>query len=152
MAARLLVAVVLLATVGSGLWWVVSSAPSSSEPDRMAEGDFRVIVMHEGDVVDDGLVRSLPTPLAALQALGELDHFSVDVEQQTWIGSGCTAEYVVGIAGKRESSTGGWNYYVRSPGGDWEWKSAGAACYVLEAGDEVEWCWVELDTCHHHAP
>lgn len=152
MVARPVVAALLLATVGAGLWWVASSAPSSPAPDQLAEGEFRVIVMNEADVVDDGVVRSLPTPLAALRALGEADNFGVEVEQQTWIGSGCTAEYVVGIAGKRESSTGGWNYYVRSPGGDWEWKSAGAACYVLEDGDEVEWCWVELDACRQHAP
>lgn len=152
MASRLAVAVVLLATVGAGLWWVASSAPASPAADPDAEGDFRVIVMNEGAVVDDGLVQSRSTPLAALQALGERDRFSVEVEQQAWIGSGCTAEYVVGIAGKRESSTGGWNYYVRSPGEDWEWKSVGAACYALKQGDEVEWCWVKLDTCDQHAP
>lgn len=148
--ARFVVAVVLLASVAGGLWWVVSMAPPEGP---QGEGDFRVAVVGpEGTMVADDVVRSRSDPLSALRGLAALEGFTVEVEQQTWIGPGCTAEYVVGIAGQRESSTGGWNYYVRSPGEDWEWKSAGAACYALEPGDEVEWCWVELDVCRHHAP
>lgn len=147
-AARLAVAVAVLATVAGGLWWVASSAPDGSA----AFGDFRVVVVGpDGLVLADGVVRAEGTPLAVLQELALLDNLTLEVEEQPWIGSGCTAQYVVAIAGERESVTGGWNYYVRSGAGDWAWKPAGAACHRLEPGDEVEWCWVEADVCRHHA-
>lgn len=152
MVLRLAVAALLLATVGAGLWWVASSAPAAPA-DEVGRGEFRlVVVWTDGTLAVDRLVDARATPFDVLLAGAAAGNFTVDVERQPWIGSGCTAEYVRGIAGQGETTTGGWNYYVRSPGGTWEWKPAGAACHVLHAGDEVEWCWVELDVCGHHAP
>lgn len=149
---RLAVAALLLVSVAAGLWWVVGQAPDGGEGGEGARGEFRTIVVGpSGEVTHDRTVSSEGTPLAAVQALAALEGFTVEVEQQPWIGSGCTAAYVVAIDGQRETARGGWNYYVRSPGGDWEWKAAGAGCHALAAGDEVEWCWVELDVCAHHA-
>src|SRR5687767_10515307 len=121
MAARLIVAALLLATVGGGLWWVVASVPEGAE---VARGDFRtVVVAPDGSVVADRVVQAEGTPFDALQELASVEGFRVDVEEQPWIGGGCTAHYVVGIAGHRESATGGWNYYVRAGdrggGGGW---------------------------------
>jgi hypothetical protein len=147
---RLSVALVLLATVGLGWWWAVSSG---AERDPVAEGAHRVVVVGvDGAVMDDRVVWARETPLDAVRQAALEGNYTVEVEEQPWIGAGCTAAYVIGIAGLRESSTGGWNYYVRSPGEGWEWKSAGAACFELDPGDDVEWCWVEDDVCRHHAP
>jgi len=152
MTARLAVAALLLASVAGGLWWVVAQAPDGAGAEG-ARGEFRTVVVGpSGEVSHDRNVTAEATPLAAVQALAALEGFTVEVEQQPWIGSGCTAAYVVAIAGDRETARGGWNYYVRSPGGSWEWKPAGAACHGLQPGDEVEWCWVELDVCRRHAP
>lgn len=140
----------LLLALAGVLWWAAASTPGGG---RAETGDHRVVVVDpQGNVLADQVVRAPATPLALLLGLASLDNFTVDVEDQPWIGDGCTASYVVEIAGHRESSTGGWNYYVRGPGGDWAWKPAGAACYELGEGDEVEWCWVEVDVCRHHAP
>lgn len=148
MSVRLVVAVLVLATLAAGLWWTASLAPSS---DDIATGPFAVFVVGpEGSIVADGTVVTRGTPLDALQVLAEQQGFTVEVERQTWIGPGCTAEYVVGIAGHGETVTGGWNYYTRQPGDEWAWGSSGAACHVLDAGDQVEWCWVETDVCRHH--
>jgi hypothetical protein len=145
---RLAVAACLLMLVAGGLVWVVQQAPSGSSE----VGSFRVVVMGPGgDALADGFVESRATPFHALQALARAANVTVEVEQQPWIGPGCTAEYVIGIAGIRETATGGWNYYVRPVGGVWTWQWAGAACHALTPGDEVEWCWVEDDVCRHHA-
>lgn len=152
MSVRLAVAALLLVSVAAGLWWVVAQAPGG-DVGSGARGEFRTVVVGPSGVPShDRNVTAEATPLAAVQALAALEGFEVEVEQQPWIGSGCTASYVVGIDGTRETARGGWNYYVRSPGGDWEWKPAGAACHGLAPGDEVEWCWVELDVCARHAP
>jgi hypothetical protein len=148
MSVRLVVAVLVLATLAAGLWWTASLAPSS---DGAGEGAFTVFVVGpEGAGLANGTVMSRATPFDALLALGDQQAFAVEVEQQPWIGAGCTAEYVVGIAGHRETVTGGWNYYTRQPGQAWTWGSSGAACHVLLPGEQVEWCWVESDVCRHH--
>jgi hypothetical protein len=88
-----------------------------------------------------------------VQALGAQRNFTVDLEERPLVGTGCSAHYLVGIAGQRETTTGGWNYYTRAAAGQsWSWRSAGAACYALSPGEQVEWCWVESDVCRHHAP
>ena len=120
--------------------------------EAVSTGSFVVFVVGpDGSLLSDGTVTARGTPFDALGALADEEGFSVEVEQQTWIGGGCTATYVTGIAGRRESNTGGWNYYTRQTGeDDWAWGSAGAACHSLKAGDQVEWCWVESDVCRHH--
>jgi hypothetical protein len=149
MSVRLVVAALLLATVAAGLWWTASLAPSGAGE---ATGEFAVFVVGpDGAGLANGTVRSRGTPLDALLALADERGFAVDLEQQAWIGPGCTAQYVAGIAGHGETTTGGWNYYTRKAGGDWTWGSSGAACHQLHAGDQVEWCWVEADVCRHHA-
>ncbi|MEO7397058.1 MAG: hypothetical protein ABIW84_00685 [Ilumatobacteraceae bacterium] len=148
MSVRLVVAILLLAALAGGLWWTASLTPESK---KVVTAEFPVFVVGpEGDVLANGTVLAQGTPFDVLQALATERGFAVEVEQQTWIGSGCTAQYIVGIAGHRESVTGGWNYYTRQPGGNWTWQAAGAACHVLQHGDQVEWCWVETDVCRHH--
>jgi hypothetical protein len=145
--ARLVVAAVLLCSLAGGLWWVASLAPRPGD----GEGTHAVfIVAPDASVLANATVTSRPTPLAVLQALSVQRGVAIEVEQKPAVGSGCTAAYVVSIAGIRETTTGGWNYYVRQPGAEWAWKPAGAACYGLAVGDQVEWCWVESDVCRHH--
>ncbi len=148
MTPRLPAALALLALLLAGLWWVAGRAPDGDAPEWLGAVH---VVGPDGAAFANGTVRSEGTPLAAVQALGALRGFTVDVEQQPWIGGGCTAAYVRGIGGVAETASGGWNYYVRSPGSAWTWRPEGAACYVLSPGQEVEWCWVESDVCRHHA-
>lgn len=150
MSGRFVVAVVLLGVLAGGLWWTASQGADRSDIEA---GSFEVFVVGpEGALVANGTAWSRATPFDALTALAEGRGFAVEVEEQSWIGGGCTATYVVGIAGHRESTTGGWNYYTRSVGGEWTWGSAGAACHRLAPGAQVEWCWVESDVCRHHVP
>ena len=147
---RLAVAAVLLAVVAVGWWWAATSGSDAGA--EVVTGEFRIAVVGRDGWADDRIVTAAGTPLEVLLAGAAAGNYTVEVEEQPWIGRGCTAHYVVGIAGQRESSTGGWNYYVRGPGEGWSWRPEGAACYVLEAGEQVEWCWVEVDVCRHHAP
>lgn len=149
MSVRLVVAVLLLGLLAGGLWWT-ASLDGGDTP--LATGAFPVVVVGpQGSALANGTVVARGTPFDALQELAARQGFSVETEQQAWIGAGCTATYVVGIAGHRETATGGWNYYTRQAGGDWAWGAVGAACHRLHAGDQVEWCWVEGDVCRHHA-
>jgi hypothetical protein len=150
MSRRLAVAAALLLLAG-GAWAWAAWAGHESPPSEV-QGVRVVVVGRDGNVSHDGVVFAEANPLAALHGLALARGFAVEVEDQSWIGSGCTRHYVLAIDGQRETATGGWNYYVRQPGGDWEWGSTGAACFALAAGDEVEWCWVELDVCRAHAP
>lgn len=149
---RLVVAGVVLVLLAGGLWWTATLGEGSA--GAVPTASFPVFVVGpEGGLLANGTVTARGTPFDALQALADRDGFDVETEQQTWIGRGCTATYVVGIAGERESTTGGWNYYTRHGGDDdWTWGSAGAACHRLAEGDQVEWCWVEADVCRHHVP
>lgn len=149
MSRRLAVSAALLLLVGGAWAWAAWAAEES--PVEMQEVRI-VVVGRDGNVSHEGVVVAEANPLAALQGLALARGFDVEVEDQSWIGSGCTRHYVLGIDGQRETATGGWNYYVRQPGADWEWGSSGAACFRLDAGDEVEWCWVEFDVCRDHAP
>lgn len=146
---RLPVALVLLCLAAGGLWGLASLAPDGSG------GTARVDVFvlgRDAEPLANGTVTARGDPLSALRALAAERGFAVEVERQTWVGPGCTADYVVGIAGLRETAAGGWNYYVRRPGGSWEWSPAGASCHALSDGDQVEWCWVEADRCGRHVP
>ncbi|MHB1262241.1 MAG: hypothetical protein ACYC2H_11065 [Thermoplasmatota archaeon] len=150
MSVRLVVAILLLGSLAVGLWWTSSTDPQAA---TIGEGRFKVFVVGPGgDLFSNGSVQSRATPFDVLVALAAENAFGIETEEQTWIGDGCTATYVVGIAGHHESVTGGWNYYTRQPGEEWSWRSAGAACHPLVAGEQVEWCWVEGDTCSHHIP
>jgi hypothetical protein len=145
---RLLLAVSAVLVLAGAFWWSVSLAPRGES----AVGDFLVFVVGpDGEAVANGPVASRATPLDALQVLASERGFLVEVEKQPWIGGGCTSTYVVAIAGHRETATGGWNYYTREAGGNWTWGPVGAACHVLQPGEQVEWCWVESDVCRHHA-
>lgn len=146
---RVFVAVALFVLLGGGLWWTASQAPQGGD---VVVGDFPVYVVADGEVVANGTVHAPGTPFEVLRALAGRLGLTLTVEQQTWIGGGCTATYVAGIGERRETASGGWNYYVRNDGGDWTWKPDGAACLALRPGDEVEWCWVEADSCRTHAP
>ena len=144
----MVVAVLLLAALAGGLWWTASLGRTEAEP---ATGSFSVFVVGPaGSPLGNGTVVSRATPFDALGGLAAQQGFTVETEEQAWIGGGCTATYVTGIAGHRETATGGWNYYTRQPGQEWRWGSAGAACHRLQPGDQVEWCWVEADVCEHH--
>ena len=150
MSVRFVVAALVLGLLAGGLWWTTSLGEGG---EAIPVGTFPVFVVGpDGGLLANGTATARGTPFDALQALAEAQGFQVEVEQQTWIGGGCTATYVVGIAGQRESTTGGWNYYTRRTGGEWTWGSSGAACHPLAAGDQVEWCWVESDACRHHVP
>ena len=144
----------LLALLGGGLWWTASlDAQESRGNGDAAAGPFPVFVVGPDGLLANGTAFAPGTPYETLLALAQAQGFTVDSEQQAWIGGGCTSTYVVGIAGHRESATGGWNYYTRRAGSaDWTWGSSGAACHRLAPGDEVEWCWVEADACRHHVP
>lgn len=145
---RLVVALAAVLVLAGAFWWTTALAPRGASE----VGDFVVFVVGpEGEVVAQGPVTSRATPLDALQALASDRGFLVEVEEQPWIGGGCTSAYVVAIAGHRETATGGWNYYTRQPGGNWTWGPVGATCHVLLPGEQVEWCWVESDICRHHA-
>jgi hypothetical protein len=146
MTPRLPAALALLLLLAGGLWWVAARAPHGDA----GTWEGPVYVIGPGGLLANGTVASQATPLAAVEALGNARGFRVEVEQQPWIGRGCTAAYVRGIGGVAETSNGGWNYYVRSSGGDWTWRPEGAACYVLSSGQQVEWCWVESDVCKGH--
>lgn len=152
MSGRLLVAILLLAALAGGLWWTASLAPGNARSGaEVVTAPFSIFVVGPGgELLANGTVVARGTPFEVLQALAIEDGFTVEVEQQAWIGTGCTAEYVVGIAGHRETVSGGWNYYTRQPGEAWTWGPTGAACHVLRPGDQVEWCWVEADVCEHH--
>ncbi|HUR25138.1 MAG TPA: hypothetical protein VM327_03875 [Candidatus Thermoplasmatota archaeon] len=140
----------LLAALAGGLWWTASIG--AGDGDAPPSGPFQVFVVGpEGTLVANGTVLARGTPFDALRSLSDERGFEVEAEQQTWIGAGCTATYVAGIAGQRETSNGGWNYYTRAAGElQWTWGAAGAACHRLSPGDQVEWCWVESDVCRHH--
>lgn len=147
MLTRTVAAIVLLVAFG-GLFWWASSAPSSDGP---VVGEFAVsVVGPEGERFANGTVHAVGTPYEVLRALAAERGFAVEVEEQPWIGPGCTAVYVKGIGPWSESATGGWNYYVRAAGGDWTWRPEGAACLALQPGQSVKWCWVEGDRCGHH--
>src|ERR1044072_6941816 len=148
MTPRLPAAPVLLALLVGGLGWVASLAP---ERDAAPWEGPVYVVGPGGAAIANGTVRSQANPLSAVQTLGRERGFSVEVEQQPWIGAGCTAAYVRGSAGISETASGGWNYYVRSAGGEWAWQAEGAACFALQSGQDLEWCWVESDVCRHHA-
>ena len=154
MSVRLLVAVIVLGLLAVGLWWTASMAPEGAgDGEGVVSAEFPVFVVGpDGGMVSNGTVVARGTPLDTLRALASVKGFGVEVEQQPWIGTGCTAEYVMGIAGHGETASGGWNYYTRQAGEAWSWHSAGAACHVLRPGDQVEWCWVESDVCRHHVP
>ena len=151
MSMRLVVAVALLGLLAGGLWW---SSTSGKEDGAIGAGTFTAYVVGpEGTVLASGAATARATPFHVLEALAKEQGFTVEVEQQPWVGGGCTATYVVGIAGQRESTTGGWNYYTRKAADEaWKWGASGAACHRLAEGDQVEWCWVESDVCRHHVP
>lgn len=110
-----------------------------------------IVVGPDGVVLANGSVAlQSATALAALLQLAAAHDFEVGHERLSGFG-GCHGHYVRSIAGYTETSTGGWNYYTRQPGGAWEWQPAGAGC-ALPLGVQVEWCWVEHDVCEHHAP
>jgi hypothetical protein len=147
---RFVVSLLALALLAGGFWWTTSVSDDATAP---GVGSFHVsVVGRDGVHLANGTVLAKGTPLDVLQALADEQGFIVETEQQAWIGGGCTATYVLGIAGQRETKTGGWNYYTRGPGEEWSWGPSGAACHRLTAGEQVEWCWVESDVCEHHAP
>lgn len=96
--------------------------------------------LHNGTVVVEDA-----TELKVLLALADREGFTVVWDDL----QGCSFDYVRGVAGYNESSTGGWNFYVRHDGRgstqDWVWQARSASCPGLRSGDAVLWCWVEPD-------
>lgn len=70
-------------------------------------------------------------------------NFSVEVDHQAAFGPGCEGSYVVAIGGDRETSSGGWNYYVSDGGAPWRWVPVAAACHRMEDGQALLWRWVD---------
>jgi hypothetical protein len=138
MSARVTVAVLVLAALAGAGWWTFAHAPD----ERRASGLFDVYVVGPSTLLHNGTV-SVPDAdaLAVLQALGHRDGFEVQVDDL----AGCSYDYVRAVAGYGETATGGWNYYLRTPGSDWQWQGQAASCAGLLAGDDVLWCWVEPD-------
>ena len=135
--------------VAGGIAWIATLAPEHAA----GSGAFAVhVVGPDGPLANGTVALDGANALTALQALAAAQGFTVDVEEQAWIGDGCTRHYVRGIAGHDETATGGWNFYVRRAGEAWEWQSMGAACRGLQPGEDLEWCWVEADVCRHHTP
>src|SRR5687767_5785427 len=100
MSVRLSFAVLPLAALAGGLWWTASL----SDGDDAAPGAFQAFVVGPGGApLANGTVLAPGTPLGVLQALADERGFAVEVEQQPWVGGGCTAAYVAGIAGHRET-------------------------------------------------
>lgn len=134
---RALVATLVLLLLAGGAWWVSSLAPAP----RPA-GDFDVYVVGPTSLLANGTVTvGQADALRVLRALADVRGFDVLVNDF----DGCAYDYVRGIAGYAESSTGGWNYYFRRDGGAWEWQGKAASCAGLRQGEEVLWCWVEPD-------
>ena len=135
-AALLTVAFAVLA--GSLVGWALAR----DRPDGRPDGDFAVFVVGPTALLHNGTVAvDQADALRALLALAQRDGFEVVVDDL----AGCTYDYVRAIAGHGETATGGWNYYLRPPGGDWQWQNRAASCRGLHAGDDVLWCWVEPD-------
>ncbi|MEK6976436.1 MAG: hypothetical protein AABY18_08865 [Candidatus Thermoplasmatota archaeon] len=135
---RAAIAVVVLVLLAGGLWWIASLAPDPERPD----GRFDVYVVGPTTVLANGTVTlSDADALRVLLALSEQRGFDVNVDDF----DGCAYDYVRGIAGHTESATGGWNYYFRRGGGEWEWQAQAASCAGLESGEDLLWCWVEAD-------
>lgn len=138
MTARGAVALALLLAMGLGLVWFAKETPA---PAGQAPAKHAVYVvgptslLHAGNITMDSV-----TALAALQQLAQEQDFAVVADDLP----GCSYDYVRGVAGFTESSTGGWNYYVASPAG-WQWQDEAASCKTLAPGDAVLWCWVEPD-------
>ena len=133
------VAVLLAALAAAGLWWALRDAGDG--PGR-PDGDFQVYVVGPTALLHGGTVHVEDADaLLALQALAARDGFTVQVDDLP----GCQYDYVRAVAGHGETATGGWNYYLRAPGGDWAWQDHAASCGGLQEGDDVLWCWVEPD-------
>ena len=137
MNARALAAIAVLALLAGGAWWVSSLVPA----DRPA-GDFDVYVVGPSALLANGtVVVAEADALRVLLALADARGFDVQVDDL----EGCAYDYVRGIAGHDESATGGWNYYFREVGGEWEWQGKAASCSGLRQGEDILWCWVEPD-------
>lgn len=137
MNARVGVAIGMLAVMACGLWWVVDHAPAPARPS----GAFDVYVVGPEALLYNGTVEVAGADaLRVLQALGAAEGFAVQLDDL----EGCSYDYVRGVAGYGETTTGGWNYYLRR-GAEWEWQDHAASCGGMRAGDDVLWCWVEPD-------
>jgi hypothetical protein len=142
---RALLVFALLAILLLGMFWLVKL-----EGDPAGPASLNVyVVAPDGSLFASGLVAvSSATALHVLQELARMHDFPLLVERMPGF-AGCSASYVRGIGPYEETPTGGWNFYVRTPGGSWSWQSYGAGC-ALPPNVEVEWCWVERDVCAHH--
>lgn len=132
---RAALAVLLVLGFAATAWAL--EQPAAQAPD----GEFAVHVVGPEGLLHEGTVRVADaTELRVLQALADERGFAVHVDDLP----GCGMDYVRGIAGHAETTTGGWNYYLRRDAA-WEWQGRSAACPGLRAGDDVLWCWVEPD-------
>lgn len=147
MDARLPAATAVLLVLGAGLWWVAYQAPDGGQ-----SGTYDIfVVAPDGAIFANGtFVVDHASALDVLFALAGERGFPVGSEESAGFTS-CSRHYVRSIGPFAETATGGWNYYTRRPGQQWEWQSAGAGC-GLPIGVQLEWCWVELDVCRYHAP
>ncbi len=127
-----------MAAAGGLAWWLVHDTAPPPRPT----GDFDVYVVGGEAMLHNGTVHVAGADaLKVLLALGDARGFTVAYDDL----AGCAYDYVHGVAGLGESGTGGWNYYLRRDGGDWDWQPRSASCPGLQSGDDVLWCWVEPD-------
>ncbi len=138
----------LAALLVAGAWWVWSVAPR--EPSDSGAFDVFVVAPDGSTWANGTVIATNATALSVLELLAAQQGFGLDVEFQGGFGVGCAGAYVRGIGDIAETRSGGWNYYTRGAGGDWTWQAESAACHGLQAGEQVEWCWVEADVCENH--
>lgn len=132
---RAAIALLLMLAFAGTAWGL--ARPDLGAPD----GEFAVFVVGTSGLLHNGTVEvEDATELRVLQVLAAQRGFTVEVDDLP----GCAMDYVRGINGVRETSSGGWNFYVRDAG-EWEWVGRSAACPGLREGQDVLWCWVEPD-------
>ncbi len=131
---RLITALVLVALLAAGSWWVWQARPTGGLGD--AASYQLSIVAPDGTLFWNGTVdlAAGATPLSALEAASARGNFSISV-QHSALGA-----YVRAIGSHTETATLGWTYYVDS-GAGFECIHMAADQWHLTRGESVAWRW-----------